>query len=120
MEGVERALHAFKSNKLKRAWFSIFTCCMSKKQKSKLFKNKWLIVEPAVEPELLLWENFGVSTSSRFVRVLFYIMFVLIMLVVCFYIISLLETESNKYENELAGVQCPGSIDSSAANLDFY
>ena len=103
MEGVERALYAFKSNKCTRMWFSLFTCCMSKKQKSKLFKGKWIKVQPAVEPELLLWENFGVSQWGRFVRVMLYVIFVLVMLIVCFYIISYLEGEQNHYENELSG-----------------
>ena len=111
MEGVERALHAFKTSKFTRTWISIFTCCMSKKQKQKLFKNTWLKVQPAVEPELLLWENFGVSRGSRIIRTGAYVLFVLVMLTVCFYIISFLENESNKAENELSGGQCPGTID---------
>ena len=66
-----------------------------------MFNGKWLNVEQAVEPELLIWENFGVSTSSRFFRLLFYIIFVFAMLVVCIYIISYLENASNDAENEL-------------------
>jgi hypothetical protein len=56
-----------------------------------LFKGRWLKVQNAVEPELLIWENFGVSKISRAFRILFYIIFVFCMLVLCFYIISFLE-----------------------------
>jgi len=91
MEGVERAIHGFKSNWLQRKWFTLFYCCTSQKRKTKLFKDKWLHVEQAVEPELLIWENFGVSYFSRFFRIILYLIFVLFMLLVCFYTIAFLE-----------------------------
>lgn len=77
-------------------------------------------MKPAVEPELLIWENFGVSKLSRAFRILFYIIFVFCMLVFCFYIVSLLEAASNTAQDELSGVQCPANVDSNAANLDYY
>lgn len=48
-------------------------------------------MEQAVEPELLIWENFGVNIISRMFRALIYIIFVISMLLFCFYVISLLE-----------------------------
>lgn len=120
MEGVERAKHAFRSSKLERFLYKVFKCCLSEERKSRLFNGKWLHVEAAVEPELLIWENFGVSRSSRFFRIIFYILFVLFMLVACTYLISTLENASNEAENELSGVQCGTDIDPQAANLDFY
>lgn len=101
MEGVERAIHGFKSNWLQRKWFTLFYCCTSQKRKTKLFKNKWLHVEQAVEPELLIWENFGVSYFSRFFRIILYLIFVLFMLLVCFYTIAFLEAAQNEAQNEL-------------------
>lgn len=118
MEGVERAKSGFRSHGLSRCWFRVFHCCRDEKRRAKLFHGKHLVVEEAVEPELLLWENFGVSTSSRFFRLLFYILFVFTMLIVCVYVISYLETASNEAESELAGVQCRDGIDALAANLD--
>ena len=120
MEGVERAHFAYNNWNITRIFFSLFSCCMSQKQKSKLFKGKWLNVERAVEPELLIWENFGVTKGSRFLRVIFYIVFVLFMLLVCFYIIQLLENASNAASNEVPDIQCPEFVDAAAANLDFY
>jgi len=60
-----------------------------------MFKGKWPKVSRGIEPELLLWENFGVSRSSRCFRVLFYIIFVIFMLLICFYVILILERASN-------------------------
>ena len=60
-----------------------------------MFKGNWLKVSRGVEPELLLWENFGVTNSSKFVRLLIYIVFVFIMLIVCFIIILSLERAMN-------------------------
>jgi len=96
MEGVERTKYGFASKKTTRIFFYIFPCCISNKSKSKLFKGKWLKIEKSVEPELLIWENFGVTGISRFFRLMLYIVFVILMLVLCFYIISLLETASNE------------------------
>ena len=61
MEGVERCMSAFHQSWIKRKYLSVFTCCRSISSKLKLFKGKQLIVERGLEPELLLWENFGVS-----------------------------------------------------------
>jgi hypothetical protein len=74
---------------------SIFSCFQTEKQKKKHFRGNWLKVTRGVEPELLLWENFGVTSSSKVVRLLVYIVFVIFMLIVCFYIILLLETAMN-------------------------
>jgi hypothetical protein len=96
MEGVQRAIRGFKSTRLQRGWFTLFYCCTNSRQKSKLFKNRWLKVEQAVEPELLIWENFGVGRINRVIRILFYLIFVLFMLVLCFYVVSYLEGAQNK------------------------
>ena len=50
-----------------------------------------LNVAPGVEPELLIWENFGVGKLSKAIRYILYIIFAILMLAVCFYIISYLE-----------------------------
>jgi hypothetical protein len=104
MEGVERAVSAFDSWSITKVFFSIFTCCISEKRKSKLFKNNWLTVKHSVEPELLIWENFGVTVWSRMIRMLLYIVFVLMMLVVCFYIILFLEQASNNASSEIPDI----------------
>lgn len=77
-------------------------------------------MERGLEPELLLWENFGVSQNSRRFRLLVYFFFVVFMLIVCFYVIFLLEKASDKAENQVPDIQCPNEVDASAANIDYY
>jgi hypothetical protein len=79
-----------------------------------------LEVERCLEPEFLLWENFGVSNNSRRIRYFIYFIFVVFMLVVCFYIILLLEKAGDAASNEVPDVQCPTEVDINAANIDYY
>jgi hypothetical protein len=61
MEGRERMLYAGKVSKLKLKLKKIFKCCQKKDEIDILFKNKYLIVKPTIEPELLIWKNFGIT-----------------------------------------------------------
>lgn len=119
MEGVERALVGFQHNRFFRYFFSVFYCCTPKLYRKKLFRDKWIKVKRAVEPELLIWENFGVTKKSRFVRILLYLIFVVFMLGVCFFIIGILEKQSDNAQELIPNVQCPEVVDASAANLDY-
>jgi hypothetical protein len=95
MEGVERSIHAYSEGSLKKWFLQIFKCFQTDNHRAKMFKGNWLKVSRGVEPELLLWENFGVTYSSKLIRLFIYIIFVVIMLVICFYVILLLERASN-------------------------
>lgn len=119
MEGVERSIYAYKEWRVTKIFFSIFDCLQTERQKFRLFRGHWLKVTRGVEPELLLWENFGVTGSSKLIRLFIYIIFVLIMLTICFYIILLLERASNNASDQVPDIQCPSEIDSAAANIDF-
>jgi hypothetical protein len=69
-----------------------------------MFKGNWLHVSRGVEPELLLWENFGVTNSSKVVRLFMYIVFVFFMLIVCFYIILVLERAMNDASDQVPDI----------------
>lgn len=63
MEGALRAKYAFGYSWITRGFYKIFYCCVPEKmQKSKL-RDKLLKVEEAVEPDLLIWQNFGVTRA---------------------------------------------------------
>lgn len=104
MEGVERCIHAYSEWKITKWFFQIFECLQTEKQKAKKFKGRWLKVNRGVEPELLLWENFGVTGSSKMIRLFIYIIFVVFMLIFCFYIILVLERASNNASDQVPDI----------------
>jgi hypothetical protein len=56
MEGLRRALVAFKMHPLKRLWYKlVYKYFEITKIDKILFKDKILSVEQAVDPELLIW-----------------------------------------------------------------
>mmetsp|Transcript_511 Transcript_511/g.521 ORF Transcript_511/g.521 Transcript_511/m.521 type:complete len:488 (-) Transcript_511:930-2393(-) len=118
MEGVERAMVGFDSWTLSRWMYSIFGCA-SYRQRNKIFKKKWLDVKRGIEPDLLIWENFGVSRFSRFLRIILYVFFVFAMLIVCFYFILQLERRSNVAQEEVPDILCPEQVDSFVAEVDY-
>lgn len=119
MEGCERAKFAFQSWGITKFWFWIFPCCMTIKRKQKCFRGVQLDVEKGVEPELLIWENFGVSKFSKFFRLIFFIIFIIGMLVTCFKTIVALGNLTGEVSKQVPDIQCPKEIDSKSANLDF-
>lgn len=60
MEGQARMLQAYKMGKCKTC---CIMCCFQEKVKGKLFREKWLKVDEAPNPSLIMWENLGYSRS---------------------------------------------------------
>jgi hypothetical protein len=73
-----------------------------------------------MEPELLIWENFGVSWFSRLFRSAFYIIFIIAMLIICFITIFELSQLVEDASIKIPDIQCQKVVDGSAANLDYY
>lgn len=118
MEAVERAIYAFSSWKVMRVFYACG--CISSNRKSKLFRRRWLKVGIPVEPELLIWENFGVTASSRVMRIIAYIIFIFLMLIVCLVLVSWLNLESGKIADLIPNnIPCPSTVDPYVANLDY-
>ena len=60
MEGKERLIQAYTQSRVSLCCTACCCCCVDKKTyKRKLFHGKWLKVEQAVEPSLIIWENLG-------------------------------------------------------------
>ena len=91
MEGSQRALTEFKFYLLTKCFYTVCKCCTPKSIKKKLFRGKWLRVRPAVDPELLLWENFGLTSMRRCLRTTLYLIYMIILLLCSFYMIMNLE-----------------------------
>jgi len=86
MEGVQRAKEAFIHTWIKKKLSEIFcTCCFKKDFYNIKFRNKWLSTYASVEPELLLWQNYGVSKKQLCFRTIFFTICMLGLLSVSFY-----------------------------------
>ena len=68
---------------------------------------------------MLIWENFGVAQSSRLIRIIIYIMFILCMLGVCFYLVYNLEQVGNIAEAQIPDILCQDQIEAADANIDY-
>jgi len=88
VEGFRRAEKAFSVPWYKKV---IFKCIKQTRLKEIRFHSKFLRVNSAVEPDLVLWQNFGVSKKNRFVRVFLFVIFTFILLGICFFGILKLE-----------------------------
>ena len=107
MEGAQRALNEFRYSRFWKYLYSICTCLIPSRMKKKLLHNNWINVTPAVDPELLLWENFGVRGKQKCIRVAVYLLYMFTLLIGCFYGILYLENHIAQKEKTVLNVQCP-------------
>ena len=91
MEGAQRALKEFKFNLLEKIFYKIFYCIIPDSRKKRLLNGKWLKVLPAVDPELLKWENFGVRGKKKCIGITIFVLYFSALLLGCFYLVSYLE-----------------------------
>lgn len=122
MEGFSRAKKAFRVNICQKMYYSIASFFYQPKRLSQIrFHNKFMRVKQAVEPDLILWQNFGVSKKSRFFRTIIFILFTIMLLMVCFYGILLLEHFIQKTEvNFPSQINCNTDVTKVAASADAY
>lgn len=119
MEGVQRAKRLFKVPFYKQLLYKVCCRCCSNNYANIMFKGKFFSIKTAVEPELLIWQNFGVTKKQRCVRIFLFGLFVLIMLSLCFYAILSLEYIIQKSEMEIPDIVCPDTVLLSQASVDY-
>ena len=69
MEGCERVLRAYKNKRLNTVFYGLCYCFINKeKYQKKLFHGKYLKIDKAIEPSLIMWENLGTTPFVRFLR----------------------------------------------------
>lgn len=119
MEGLQRAKAAFEVGWFSRLRYWVCCCCVSRRLGQVLFKGRFLKVKKAVDPELLCWQNFGVSKKQRCLRTLIYIIFVILVLGVCFYSILFLQYTIDEAESLVPAGQCPQHVELTQASTDF-
>ena len=121
MEGLTRSKKAFKIGCCKKCWFRICCCfCPFNRLAEVQFHNRFLTTRSAVEPELLNWQNFGVTRKQRCMRNLAFIIIMLLLTVALFY--GILFAESTIAEEELTFpvIECSADITKTLASADAY
>ena len=64
-------IKAYENSKLKRFLYYFCSFMIDKEEyQRKLFHGKYLKVEKAIEPSLIMWENLGTTPVVRFLRLL--------------------------------------------------
>jgi hypothetical protein len=118
MEGARRALFAFDYSIIQKLYFSVFPCFRTENSQKVRFRDQWLNVVPAVDPDLLIWENLGLPWPEHYARTFVFYGFLVGILFACFYSILALEYESQKQASVVPNVSCRDNITLSEAYLD--
>lgn len=125
MEGVKRALRAFEFNYYKNIMRKyckpLYENCISNARIEKMkFKDKLLSVQLGVEPELLNWENYSVTTPEKIIRQLIYAIWVIATLYACFMFVFTLEKIIIDAEAAVPTIVCKDGITAAMAEIDYY
>lgn len=110
MEGQARAVDAFK----RTFWDKCLNVCScgrnakvgSRFERDKRFKGQWLTVKRAVDPELVIWENYGINLLSRIIRTCIFWLFFIGILSFCFWSVVNLENRNQLLDKAQPKVDC--------------
>ena len=100
-EGRARILQAYQMNRGKRC---LVMCCFKEKVRSKLFFERWLQVEPAINPSLIMWQNLGYSQTSRCFRIILTTVVSLVLIIATMFVVlgqSAINTEINQISPQI-------------------
>lgn len=108
MEGRERAFQAFDLGyTLRFLHYFCFCCCFKQRTEDKRFNGRFLRVKRAVDPELIIWGNYGFSRAGIFCRRLMYYIFQLSILIASYYAVLVLENRNIELEATVPNAACP-------------
>ena len=117
MEGAARMKKAYSASKWTRRCNKlchISGCYCVPKHEQKLFHKHWLKVEPALEPDLINWENVGLSRKQHCGRFISLSLASLCLLMLTFVVIWLLKKEQKSLPEEF--VECTNVDDLTREN----
>ena len=66
-------------------------CCFKRRTEDKKLNGCWLRVKHAVDPQLILWANYGISPSQLVLRRMLYYLFQIAILVGSYFVVLSLE-----------------------------
>jgi hypothetical protein len=112
MNGKQKFLDALDIHPLRRCCIN---CCGNKKDiEHKYLGGQWPIVDSAVDPSLIKWENLGVGACGRRTRSLFVNLVAVIIVIVCFWAVSII---FNIRDNFNKASWSPADCGSNAKNI---
>ena len=71
-----------------------------------MFHNKWLYVDKAIEPSLIMWENLGYNKQDRFLRIFFTTITSLILLIITVLTVLVLRTQDSGLREFTPEINC--------------
>ena len=121
MEGPHRLIGAYNESRCRLCCIKYSCdCCLDKKDyKRKLFQGKFLKVERAVEPSLIIWENLGITKKRRCCRILFSSCVAFILLLLTTLLILYVKLQEIDLKEDVISCSSELEITQEAALLDF-
>ena len=71
-----------------------------------MFHNKWLIVDRAIEPSLIMWENLGYGRRDRCLRIICTTIIAMILLTFTVLIILVIRTQESDLHDFTPEINC--------------
>ena len=108
MEGAERCLQAYRYHYFKWLCFRCCVCCFNDKinYDKKMFHNKWLRVDKAIEPSLIMWENLGYNKKDRCMRIFCTTITSLILLIITVLTVLVLRSQDSGLREFTPEINC--------------
>ena len=85
-------------------------CFYDEKLEKKRFQGTWLNIVRAVDPELINWQNWNLSKTSRRCRIFVYVLFQLAILVASYSIVLQLENWDLDLGKTVPTAPCPKKV----------
>ena len=111
MEGAERAINAYAYERYRSKLFAkLFDKCKKQNEleDEKRFRGSlWLALKRAIPPELIIWENVGISLRSRFKKMVQVGLSLAVIFIMLFVILFILESQGQIAEDKVSTDDCP-------------
>lgn len=71
-----------------------------------MFHNKWLYVDKAIEPSLIMWENFGYNKKNRCLRIICTTLIAAALLTITVIVILIIRSQESGLTNFTPSINC--------------
>ena len=106
MEGAERCLQAYRYHYYKWLCFRFCSCCIKVGYDNSMFHNNWLLVDKAIEPSLIMWENLAYNKQDRGKRIFCTTLTAIFLLFTTVSIILVIRSQKSGLRNFAPEINC--------------